>query len=276
MHSKLTYLKNFAKVLIWPIILGLGQFLLIIIFTFFFNLKYINTLQEQFPKLSTSEINTKFQEILVTNKYVQELNGYLIENNIYILFILVLLLLPILVKKYKKQKIKEKEKIDSKGIIKILLVSIFLAVSLNLLLFLANSIFQFTNRYDSTVTHISTIITTGLLAPILEEFIFRGIVYNGLKKFNSKKSAIVLVTLIFALFHFELSQMIYALIVGLYLTIVYEKTNDIRISIMAHIAINIFTLLFMPFIISTNVFIQIVLIIILGLGFYQKISIKEN
>lgn len=276
MQSKLTYLKNFAKVLIWPIILGLGQFLLIIIFTFFFNLKYINTLQEQFPNLSANEINIKFQEILITNKYVQELNGYLVENNIFILIILTLLLLPILVKKYKKQKLEEKIETSNKSIIKIILIALFMAISLNLLFFLANNIFEFTNRYDSTVTHISTIITTGLLAPILEEFIFRGLIYNQLKKFNNKKTSIVLATLIFAFFHFELSQIIYTFIIGLYLTIVYEKTKSIKMSIMAHIIINVSTLLFIPIIISTNIFIQIGLIIILGLGIYQKISIKEN
>ena len=76
--------------------------------------------------------------------------------------------------------------------------------------------------------------------------------------------------------HTEISQLIYALIVGTYLIYLYTKTNDIKVSIMAHIAINTSTIIFLPFIMSVNVFIQIGLIVILGLGISQHFKSEKS
>ena len=120
------------------------------------------------------------------------------------------------------------------------------------------------------------IISTGVIGPILEEYIFRGMVFNELKTFNTKKIALILTTVLFALMHTEISQLIYALIVGTYLIYLYTKTNDIKVSIMAHIAINTSTIIFLPFIMSVNVFIQIGLIVILGLGISQHFKSEKS
>ena len=50
----------------------------------------------------------------------------------------------------------------------------------------------------------------GIMGPILEEYLFRGIVYNELKTFESKKNATILASLIFALVHTNYINMIYA------------------------------------------------------------------
>lgn len=276
MQVKLDYFKNFLKVLIWPFLLGIGQFLLILIFTIFFNIDYINTLKEQYPNLNSTEISTKFQEILGTNKYVQELNEFLVDKSLIIIIVLTIVFLPIFIKKYRRKVVESKKKLKNKDWIKIIVVSLFLAISLNLVLYIMNTFIPFTNRYDNTNTKFFMIITTGVLSPILEEYIFRGLIYNELKKFNSKKTAMILVTVVFALFHLEFSQIIYSALIGLYLIYLYDKTDSIKVSIVAHIIINTSTLLFIPFIVSTNIFIQIGLIIIFSLGIYQNLSIKEK
>lgn len=276
MQSKLDYLKNFVKVLIWPILLGLGQFLLIILFTIFFNNKYMTTLKEQYPTLNNIEINSKFEEIIKTNKYSQELSSFLTSKTLIIMIILSIILLPIFIKKYKNLKSDKIKKIENKDYIKIVVTSIFISVTLNLIFYLINMWIPFTNRYNITSTKFSMIITTGILAPILEEYLFRGIVYNELKTFNSKKLALVLTTIVFALMHRELSQIIYATLIGIYLIYLYIKTNDIKLPIIAHITINTSTLLFLPFIVSANIFIQIVLIFIFSFYIYNNFIIENK
>ncbi len=276
MKYKLDYLKSFIKVLFWPILLELGQFLLIILFTIFFNMNYIATLKKQFPNLTDFQISNKFNEIMNTNKYIEELNIFLRSRSLIIIIILMIIVLPLIIKSYKKLKIKENK---TYKLTKLIINSCLLALILNITIYLINTILPITNRYDNMSIKINIILTTGFLAPILEEYIFRGLVYNKLKKFNSKKTAIIITTILFALLHFELSQIIYTLLVGFYLIYIYDKTNNIYLSILTHIIINTSTILLMPLIINTNIYIQVGLLIILSLCFYQNLIInffKEN
>lgn len=266
MKSILTYLKNFIKVLYWPFLLEIGQYLFIILFTIFFNMKYIATLKEQFPTLNNGEINYKFNEILGSSQYIQELNEFLIDNSLIMIIMLTILILPILIKKYNKLKNKEIKKLENKEYLKIMVTSIFLAITLNIIIYLINRIIPFTNRYDDNSIHIYMILSTGILAPILEEYAFRGIIYNELKEFNTKKVSIILTTILFSIFHLGISQIVYAFFIGYYLIYVYDKTNDIKVPVIAHIFVNTSTLLFMPIIVNTNIFLQIGLVILLILG----------
>ena len=71
--------------------------------------------------------------------------------------------------------------------------------------------------------------------------------------------------------HFELSQIIYTLIVGFYLTYIYFKTNNISVPITAHITINTTTILLIPLILNTNIYIQLGVLILI-----QIFSIKQK
>ncbi|MBR4073578.1 MAG: CPBP family intramembrane metalloprotease, partial [Clostridia bacterium] len=59
----------------------------------------------------------------------------------------------------------------------------------NIIVYSLNIKFNFTNIYElSKLPIIVQIISSGICGPILEEFLFRGLVYNKLKTFNKKKS----------------------------------------------------------------------------------------
>ena len=120
------------------------------------------------------------------------------------------------------------------------------------------------------------IIPIGILGPIIEEYIFRGVIFNKLKTFNSKKTSIIITTLIFSIMHFELSQIIYTLIVGYYLIYLYSETNNIKTSIIGHIIINMSTLLLVPLILNTNIYIELGILILIILSLYQIFSIKTK
>lgn len=114
-----------------------------------------------------------------------------------------------------------------------------------------------------------SIISTGIIGPILEEILFRYILLNELKKFNSPKKSILLATIIFAIVHGSLIKIIYAFILGLILNIIYHKRNNIKAPVLVHISANIISI----FLTEYNTYILILSLI----GFIiSTICIKEK
>jgi len=274
MKNKLNYFIKILKLLFWPVIFTLTQFTLITIFTLLFNNNYTNDLKLKYPNLTENEINIKFEEITNTEEYIYELSEYLNNNSVLIIIITSLILLPFLIKKYKKIRDSNIKKIEKKDYLKIIITSILLSLSLNIIIYLINKVIPITNRYDDIRILLYNIIPIGIISPIIEEYIFRGVIFNKLKTFNSKKTSIIITTLIFSIMHFELSQIIYTLIVGYYLTYLYSKTNNLKTSIISHMAINTSTLLIVPLIVNTNIYIQSGILILIILSLYQIFSIK--
>lgn len=65
------------------------------------------------------------------------------------------------------------------------------------------------------------------IAPFTEEFIFRGLLYKALKRESSFIVAVILNSLIFALFHNELFNFIGIFMLGVALSIIFEKHKSI-------------------------------------------------
>ena len=62
----------------------------------------------------------------------------------------------------------------------------------------------------------------GILTPFTEEVIFRGIIYNRIRKYFPVQISMVVSALIFGCYHGNVVQMLYAIIMGLALALVYE------------------------------------------------------
>ncbi|MDY3917520.1 MAG: type II CAAX endopeptidase family protein [Candidatus Limivivens sp.] len=85
----------------------------------------------------------------------------------------------------------------------------------------------------------------GILIPVAEELIFRGLMYGNMKKYVSAAQAVVLGALIFALYHGNPIQMIYAFPMGILLNVVYEKWGSLTAPILLHMSANLSTV-FLP------------------------------
>lgn len=79
----------------------------------------------------------------------------------------------------------------------------------------------------------------GLIVPIAEELMFRGLVYKRLAFMNGKKAAMLFSALIFGLYHGNLPQGIYGFVVGLVSVYLYEKYGSIKAPILLHASMNI-------------------------------------
>ncbi|MGN0349239.1 MAG: lysostaphin resistance A-like protein [Roseburia sp.] len=77
-----------------------------------------------------------------------------------------------------------------------------------------------------------------LVVPIVEELLFRGVVYRRLQVFLGDKRALVWSAVLFGLLHFNLVQFLYAGILGLLLAVLVQKSGELSTAVLAHIAAN--------------------------------------
>ncbi len=93
-----------------------------------------------------------------------------------------------------------------------------------------------------------TILQTVLVAPFIEELIFRGLVYSQMKKAMPQFLAIILQALLFGLVHSQLLWVLYAFTLGLILGFVADRFGSILPSILLHICFNASN--YLPFIVA--------------------------
>jgi membrane protease YdiL (CAAX protease family) len=87
-----------------------------------------------------------------------------------------------------------------------------------------------------------SIVSVCVIAPIIEEMLFRGIVLRSFLVSYSATSAILLSSLLFALFHLTVTQLPVAFIMGCLLGWLYFRTRSLWPSILAHFLYNSFTM----------------------------------
>ncbi len=234
-------MKKFIDLIIWPIFFGLGQFTIIIIFTIIFNLKF------------------KFDNMI---QYKEELNKFILDNKILIVLINIIIFLPIFIKLY--QKYKNNYSKPLKDIYKFIIIGILYSLIFNLLFFIIskyiNIDYYINNKLNINILLIN-IITNVLLGPIVEEYLFRGIIYNKAKIYFNKHYYLI-TSLIFSLMHNSFSTMIYTFIFSFILIYYYEKYQNIKAPIIIHSITNLCTLVLLPLIISLNFKIIIVILIL--------------
>ncbi len=84
-----------------------------------------------------------------------------------------------------------------------------------------------------------TLLCLGILSPIAEELLFRGILYNSIKKLLNPKVALVLSALLFGIYHMNLVQGLYAFVMGLLMAYAYERFGSFFYPVAMHIFANI-------------------------------------
>ena len=141
---------------------------------------------------------------------------------------------------------REEENLTVGGFIKFFLISYFIMVLLNLFttgfLWIVGNFKEadVVNPLESVLSNSSiwaTIIFAGILSPIIEEVLFRGVMLNKLRTYGDK-IAIITTALLFGLFHENFSQFFYAVGLGMIFAYVTLKTGTIKYSIGLHIMIN--------------------------------------
>jgi membrane protease YdiL (CAAX protease family) len=87
------------------------------------------------------------------------------------------------------------------------------------------------------------IIVVGIIAPVFEEFFFRGLLLNGFVNNYSIRKSIILSSLLFGLVHLNPWQFVSALIIGIFLGWIYLRTKSLLLNIYFHVIFNSFSLI---------------------------------
>jgi len=95
----------------------------------------------------------------------------------------------------------------------------------------------FNKIFESDYGIYGAILKVAIMAPIVEELIFRGVIMHGLMRNYSKFTAVFVSALMFALFHLNPWQFPATFILGLLLGLLMVRTRNIYLCILGH-AIN--------------------------------------
>lgn len=239
MKTLLVFLENIMKKvkvifssIIYIILLFVLDFLVLSLFSFYF----YNT--------TSVELNSA--------EYNASLASFLSKNQLLIVLISMMFWVPLFIKQLRKRKIE----FNSVGV-KNLQKWIWLVISTNIIWNIL--LYDIGKLQVPALPMLSTVLATCILGPILEEFVFRGIIYSKLKTIFSKEKAIFLVSLFFAIYHFNLLQGIYAFFVSIIVTIIYDKYNNFWLPIIIHCIGNLVSSLLLPFLLPINlIFIQVI------------------
>ncbi|MDE5781683.1 MAG: CPBP family intramembrane metalloprotease [Lachnospiraceae bacterium] len=139
-------------------------------------------------------------------------------------------------------------KIESSDIFPVVFFAVMLSLAVSNLI----SAIQIDNIYGSYESAsgnllqgniIYRLVAIGILTPVAEEIIYRGLVYDRAKKEFGTIGAMIVSSAAFGIFHFNLVQGIYAFLIGIAFAWFYEKFGSLSVSIFMHMAINIVAVL---------------------------------
>lgn len=109
---------------------------------------------------------------------------------------------------------------------------------------LPESINDLLEEFSETLSHIvitalpSAIVAVVIVAPLSEEFFFRGLVLDGFRKRYGDAHAVVFSAFLFGFFHLIPTQAVYAFFVGLFLGWLRLRTGSLYPCLFVHAVVN--------------------------------------
>lgn len=131
-----------------------------------------------------------------------------------------------------------------RNILAVIGIILCVSVSLNNLISMSPLV-QMSEEYQSASDALygSTIwlelLGSGLITPVLEELLHRGVVYGRLRRNVGLWPAVLVSALIFAVLHFNIVQFVYTFLLGIVLALFVEKSGRLYPAVIAHMAANI-------------------------------------
>lgn len=157
----------------------------------------------------------------------------------------ILVIIPFIVKA-----VRNKEHICRKIPVNNFVLLVCLGVALNAVISIIVDKLPDIGHYDSLTNIITSgsfgliLLSSGILAPVIEELIFRYFIIN-LFKDKSIKKAIFVSSFLFGLAHMNIIQSSYAFVLGLVLGYIYVRTEfNLSASILVHLVINSTSILY--------------------------------
>lgn|GEM_PF-123882 len=131
-----------------------------------------------------------------------------------------------------------------KHLVLIILFSASLALFLNgaisyLQIVLYSNVYDEVSRVQYSVSLASGLLIFGIIKPIEEELVFRGLLYNRMRYYFPKPVAILGAALFFGAYHGNMVQFVYAFFMGTAICYLYERFRLLEVPLLMHATANI-------------------------------------
>lgn len=156
--------------------------------------------------------------------------------------------MALLLKKVPAQDIGEKKKMSALQLIQAVFMSLALLYFFNLIgqaitmligTLKQDDVTNVLGALTASIHPLANLFIIAICAPIVEELLFRKILIERTIKYGEFFSAIFS-AFVFALYHGNLNQFIYAIPLGCFFAFIYIKTRNIRYTIILHMIVNFF------------------------------------
>ena len=254
----MNYIKKILRVVFFPVVFLAGEFFIQYIFVAIFNSRNLIKFRSLYPDMNDIDI-------IRTSDYKIALSNYLNDKALLIVVTTFIIFSLIFIKALKKLNISNvKNRINTNDYINIFILGFFISMFFNTFIYTLNSVVHITDAYKvSSIPLIVTIISSGIIGPILEELLFRGIVYNKLLAFNSHKKACIITSVMFSLMHFpNIITMFYTFVLSFIMIYLYDKYKSLHAPIIFHIAINSTILVLIYILVKDNIVANAMLLLI--------------
>ncbi len=162
-----------------------------------------------------------------------------------------LITIPILILFFKRDRARDRVRgvVEAKKAplwtyIAVVLMSIALCLGINNLLFISN-LASLSSAYEETMEALYTpslgvqILCLGILVPVCEELVFRGLMYKRLREYSGFIVCMLYTAVVFSFMHVNIVQAVYAFFMAVVFAFVYEKYASVKAPVIAHIAANV-------------------------------------
>ncbi len=196
---------------------------------------------------------------LIFGYYLSMVGNDVISYNLKIslstIFFLVLMFLAtcIFAKMWKINYVFSIKPFSKQALLLVVLVSIstfFLGNVFDFLFFIKNVVNQtlitnlFSIKFNGSVEYFLELIIVVVLAPIVEEILYRRIIFTKLKESFPLGVALIITSTLFSIMHLDFNGLIQYFIIGFLLTYTYYITNSLVLNIIYHSLLNLFTFFF--------------------------------
>ncbi len=193
--------------------------------------------------------NPALQNSETTNKIME----YLLAANTQLMLIIAVLTIVVagylfIRKEYKAFDRKFQNRIGFKGILASLTITVGFYMFVQICLIIATSVLDLSEvleDYNESIGYLLSgnsiwdILAIGVLTPIAEELIFRGLAFNRMRLIMKENTAIIASSLLFAFMHMDPIQVSYTLFLGVILAYAYTKYENILVPMLIHMIFNL-------------------------------------
>lgn len=239
--------KENVLIKIWKVIYPVGIYFLI-----------SNVISFAFVMITAILMNMEMitgQKTVDMVAFQEELTSILYKNSMTLTAVAAAITIPIawlLFRKDRKKEYIEYEKLNELSYGLIVLAALTACIGANQLLTIIrlDEIFPGYKQFEQAIYGggiIMQVLAAVILAPIIEELLFRGLVFKRLDGYIGKIPAMLISSLFFGIYHGNVVQGVYTFVLGMLFVFIYDKYKTIWAPILAHVLANLTSIL------STNV-----------------------